>query len=478
MILPVRIVGLLVLCVLGCGDSPPATPDAPPQTPDASAGGYVVGRSGTRLKLSWFETDGVRSPFSDGFFDTELGVSCRPELWSDHVERCTPRFSPVAAEFWYTDSNCTVAVFETPTRPDAENSYYPTVTTLPGGCEGGVIDHVYHLGNELTMTHAYRMAGGNCIMSPTSGYHLYERIEVPASDLVEVSKSYDPTGAVQQMRWNSPDGMYWYRPAGFDTALNAPCTYQQDSATTAYCQVETASSVWSDSACTSLLAAKNSACTPPAYAYVPKGCGASALEHQVVAVGAPVTVNTVYTGPGCTASNDDPQKAYYTTSSTIMSEQPLDRVRESASSRLKPIFLNSSGGVHYQTNLFYDSVLDIECGFGTPTGTTSRCGPTSAEPTKVLYTDENCTMPFVAVQVDNDPYACPNDPPRVPAFGVTYENGTIELHRVMGEHVGRVYDFTSMCRLYPEFGTPPWRIYDAESTPTTNLETATVVVDP
>src|SRR5690349_8500361 len=63
-------------------------------------------RSGTRLKLTWFEfTDGTRQ--FDGFYDAERKEPCFiSQRWTDGNAYCTPS----AASVVYTNSTCTARV--------------------------------------------------------------------------------------------------------------------------------------------------------------------------------------------------------------------------------------------------------------------------------------------------------------------------------------------------------------------------------
>jgi hypothetical protein len=102
----------------------------------------------------------------------------------------------------------------------------------------------------------------------------------------------------------------------------------------------------------------------------------------------------------------------------------------------------------------------------------------------VLYTDAACTMPFDAVQIDDDPPTyCPASPlSHVPDFAIKILGvGQLEYHRVSAQHVGTVYENTGACRRYPEIGIPQnWRIFEVSPTvtPTSAFETSTLVIDP
>src|SRR4051794_32406047 len=86
----------VAIVIAGCGGSGhEAKSDAPVVFGDGSVDGgqprYVVAKSGTRLKVSWYETpDGVRSPVPDVFFDSAMAVGCRPRKWTDGKTRCVP----------------------------------------------------------------------------------------------------------------------------------------------------------------------------------------------------------------------------------------------------------------------------------------------------------------------------------------------------------------------------------------------------
>src|SRR5690349_20382077 len=96
---------LVVLLVAGCGSSAGTPRDAP--AGDATADGGVDpnegARSGSRLKLTWFElSDGTRQ--WNGFYDAERKENCSPSAtWTDGHAYCTPDDH---GDIVYADASC------------------------------------------------------------------------------------------------------------------------------------------------------------------------------------------------------------------------------------------------------------------------------------------------------------------------------------------------------------------------------------
>ena len=417
---------LFAALAIGCGGPSHASSDASSNTgSDATASqldaptdgpsSYSVARSGTRLKLSWWQTaDGVRSPSDDGFYDSELGTICRPTAWADA--------SPIISGGPYT----------TPT-------YFNTYTQPASLCGGLLLQKIIVPGADVTPAVAYAKQGNLCVLADPHD-HFNAAVEIPESTFVEVTTNYDATGAISQMHWDSTDGAGWYRPSGYDTVLAATCDYQTEydtfSATAAICDPRGSSTTgFSDSMCTLPLTSTAIGCTPPAYVRPLNLCGYQ-YDHRAFAVGSAISPNPVYDA-SCSPGNPDIHSDYYAVSSTPAgSVQTLSRAPDtSGTTRLKPIFLDTADGVHYQTNIFYDSTLDTQCAFGS----TNMCGPILTKNTMVLYTDSGCTTPFDAIEVDDDPSSCGTSLAPVPDYAIKILGaGQFEYHRVGAQHGNRV----------------------------------------
>jgi len=459
---------------MGVLDGPTDSP------PDASSGKYVVARSGARLKLHWYQTpDGSEYPL-DGFYDSVLGVNCTPQPWTDGTTRCTPPMAQTAPGIEYLDASCTMPVISTSTAPPAGIVYEP-ITQPPGSCGHYTIDDTYVAGAQYTPPAVYHFVGPNCVPDVAPSNQFYPLIEKPGSTYVTVTSAYDATGSVQQMHWDSPDGMKWFRAEGNDSVLGAHCTYDLDSdvfdATAARCDPRSGTADgYSNSTCTTAVLSRPNNCAPPAYVGPPSTCGGTT---DIVAVGTMVSYPSgVYVPPTCSFTS--PQQpsdlySYYAVGSTsVGTVQAMTRDRDTTvTTRLQPIFLNTAGGVHYQTDIFWDTVLNIQCAL-TPYG----CWPIATRTVFTLYSDSSCTVPFDATEVI-DSASCSTHVP-VGDFAVKSVGNVQEFHRVTTEHTAQKYQLTSACRPYPEGGSILDRVYDVDptATPMSAFQSTTVIVDP
>src|SRR3954466_9466481 len=99
-------------------DAPPTQADAPPG-PDPNDGA----RSGTRLKLTWFELgDGTRQ--WDGFYDAQRKENCYIyQDWTDGKSYCAPDYD---GSIEYSNAGCTtkvIEVYKSPSCPSPPQPY-------------------------------------------------------------------------------------------------------------------------------------------------------------------------------------------------------------------------------------------------------------------------------------------------------------------------------------------------------------------
>src|SRR6185312_15562710 len=152
--------GLLVVLTCACGGSHPNRPDASVSadssdgstidgaTSDAAVHGPTIARSGSRLKLAWYQTnDGVRVPTSnDEFYDSSRDELCRLWYLSDGLRHCTP-LPTTNPTLFYADSACTMPVFKGPITIQYAYENSPTGT----GCTNqSTIAHLYKAGALIT----------------------------------------------------------------------------------------------------------------------------------------------------------------------------------------------------------------------------------------------------------------------------------------------------------------------------------------
>jgi len=449
-----------------------------------------VARSGSRLKVTWYQTaDGVRTPI-EGLFDSLLGKSCTPQSWSDSVTRCTPQYPTVDTYTEYSDANCTMPILESET-PFPANTY---LLSRYAGCgDQTTYDHLYTPGAELTLAHAYRKNGAECDTDSNPGEHFYSIVDAGASTLVTVNMNYDATGAVEQMHWDSIDGMQWYRPEGRDSVLGAECSYQQVGDSAGICDPRTGiATEYRDASCLTPQVDVPAGCTPAPYlrSAPSSGC-ANSVDPTIWSVGSliPPGPRPLYVSNGgvsCTAQTANLTHDFYYVSTTQAGTlQPMTRAYVTGAARLQPFFLDTARGVHYQTSFFYDTMLGVECAFALTPGT-SYCQPKSNRDMisyygPALFSDSACTVPLHdVVQIDDNP-GCALSPVYQYVQKMTGV-GTFEFHLTGAQHTATVYQSTStQCVRYPEIGIPQsWRIFDYDPTvvPTSAFVSASQITDP
>lgn len=448
--------------------------------PDAPSLQYAVARSGTRLKLSWWQTsDGVRAPAAGVFYDSELTQTCRPSTWADASFLCIPSYTSIDSVYTYTDAACTTPIISGGLY--APGTYFAAYHTT-AQCSDVLIDQMFTPGIPVIPPATVYLKSGS-VCSPGSAHgNYYAAVPVPQSTFVPVTVSYDALGGnVDQKHWDSPDGMRWYRPEGFDKVLNAACHYQAESNTVADCDPRgTEVTAYSDAACMMPMVTDPIGCTPPAFARASSLC-LNQIDHRVFSIGAQTSPSVVYNA-SCTPGNPDIHSSYYSVAPVAVGNvQTLSRsAGTGGTARLKPIFFDAVG-LHYQTDYFFDSTLNAECAFGGSNGV-GACVPTQQANTKVLYSDFGCTTPFDAVQVNDDLASCGTSPSPTPSYGVKILGvGMREFHRVTTQHLGVVYQNIGACRRYPETGIPQsWRIFEVDPavTPDSAFQAASVVIDP
>lgn len=93
------------------GDPDSDRPDADPDGPTGPLNVSVQALSGTRLRAQWYESaDGHR--LFNGWYDTELDISCKFQMAADGSSRCMPWLDGITPEFSsrFADDACTQRV--------------------------------------------------------------------------------------------------------------------------------------------------------------------------------------------------------------------------------------------------------------------------------------------------------------------------------------------------------------------------------
>jgi hypothetical protein len=450
---------LALVFACACGSDPPVVGDAPPVSIDAPAGPDPNdgARSGTRLKLTWFDfSDGTRQ--WDGFYDAQRKETCYIyQDWIDGKTYCAPDYS---GSIVYTNAACTTKVAEVyvgstcpqPLEPYALEWEYTPCDSKPA--------RLYVLGAKQTVaSYYYKGSDGTCSgpYATTTSYDYYALGgEVAKTELVEVMRGSPMGQGRLGVRFHqSPDGMR-LQASVHDALLGTDCYPQTYAvgATTGSCAPDARYAGYDqDAACTQHKLAIHRQCEVPKYAvyFPPNGCPAD--PPQYYALGALTTASPLYyhDGTSCVATTPSTANNYYSMG-TQLTVAPVDRTLSQTASRLQHIRFTNADGLLYRSYYLYDSQKQADC-YPTklPDGTI-RC-VVSGGFTRQLYTNSACTTAIDLVEVDSGPASC--GAPTLPKFARKFVNpqpGTCaygtQVFNVGAPYTGPVYENAGTCQLY------------------------------
>jgi hypothetical protein len=461
-------------------DAPPAVIDAPPAV-DPNDGA----RSGTRLKLTWFEfADGARQ--WDGFYDAERKETCYIYRdWIDGKSYCAPDYS---GSIVYTSSTCTAKATEIYKDPSCALAQLPyTMEWDYTPCDSRPA-HLYLRGTKLSLAqYYYKTSDGRCggPYTTTTSYDYYAvGAEVAPSELVEVTiGSPVGPGRLGTRFYQSSDGMR-LQATVHDSELGADCYPQvyATGATTGSCAPNARYAAYDqDAACTQHKIAINKQCELPKYTvyYPPEACPADPPSYYTL--GTPVSGSPLYyyDGASCVASTPSTANNYYRVG-TELAVAPVDRVVAAAASRLQLVHYTNSEGMSYRSYNLYDSQKGADC-YPTklPDGTI-RCVPYGGY-VRTLYRESTCTQTIDLVEVDSGPASC--GAPTVPKFARKYVtpapgscNYGTQVFDVGAPYSGTVYEDFGTCQVYSPATAKLYSL--GAPVPVTDFVTATTSIDP
>ncbi|HEY5951781.1 MAG TPA: hypothetical protein VIV40_40075 [Kofleriaceae bacterium] len=482
-----RLLGYLAAFACACSSNAPIAKDAPPAIADAPAGPDLNdgARSGTRLKLTWFDfSDGARQ--WDGFYDAERKETCYIYRdWIDGKSYCAPDYG---GSIVYTNATCTAKAAEVyrdsgcaqPPLPYAMEWEYTPCDSHPA--------HLYTRAAKLSLAqYYYKSSDGTCggPYTTSASYEYYALgAEIPPTDLVEVTLGAPVgSGRLATRFYQSPDGMR-LQGTVHDATLGTDCYPQiyADGATTGSCAPNARYVGYDqDSACTQHKLSINKQCAVPKYLvyYPTTACPADPPQYYTIGTlvaGSPLFYNN---GSSCVATTPSTTNNYYRTGSEL-AVAPVERTIGTAGSRLQLIHFGDAEGMSYRSYYLYDTQKQADC-YPTklPDGTT-RC-IASGGYVSTFYRDSNCTQTLDVVEVDTGPTSC--GAPSVPKFARKYVTPTAgscqygtQVFTVSTPYVGPIYQDVGTCQPYTAINAKLYSV--GPQVPLAEFVSATSSIDP
>lgn len=373
------------------------------QTPADSAaiGDFGAGqRSGTRLKLAYYEFNGARQVI--GIQDSERQESCSFFKWTDGNFYCTPSTHTVIG---FSEDKCTNKVGVGSIDPCDTTKYFAEKTVPCSGLP--TYSHVYPAGAQVSGDQYYSNETGECEPQPTYGRPLYEL--GPEIDVTELVRGTigppEGSGRVKVRFATSADGLRRAMTPAFDSQLGVDCSLTTDgqclpSATGATVYYKdaacTTSAALIENGCPAKLVADEDTCAfrslgaqiPSAISYSISisGCVMTPLppNHSLFDIGTPVTLPALVRGP-------------------VEIGGRIQRIR----------FAELDIGEDIR---MYDTETQAECFPATAPDGVVTCLPTGASVHTDYYTDKSCTAPIDIVAVAASPRRCESR--SVPKFAI------------------------------------------------------------
>jgi hypothetical protein len=376
-----RLVALLLVAV-GCGDN---LPD--PALP----------RSGTRLKLGWYEYDGnARELEPSWYFDSELRERCSGELWSDGKRYCTP----ATDEAVYISETCTRSVGRTliglSPAPYFASTFAIAGESLPRR------SRLFRRGAPtLPPVSAWQKGTEGCFqIALDEDFDYFElAAEIVTSDLAQLHRSGPHgLGTLAMITETSDDGMN-VPIALFDRATDSECIAVERANSDRVECVPTAAGIVSYF--------HDAGCREPELA-VPLGAPTTlAVSFDVAtscwtsyAVGEEVSAPPLYehSGPLCLEVAPPAGRRFF----TMGAMQPLpalSREREPSASRIHSIS-RTTNGLRVTDPLLYDEDLDTDCRHDDSLACVPRTTATLTRKTALTYfADPQCQTAIDLAQV-------------------------------------------------------------------------------
>jgi hypothetical protein len=473
--------------VAACGSSATTPKDAPAD--DASSDGSILdpdgARSGSRLKLTWFEfSDGTRQWSS--FYDAERKENCYPSPpWVDGHVYCTPDDN---ASIVYADASCAQKVGEVLRDPSCSRPPPKYLLEWRNDACSSAPARLYLRGDAVTQTQYWiQDVDGSCI-GPLGGTGLdfyAVGAEVTPSNLVNITLG-DPvgTGPITERFWQSADGMrlpHILHDNNLDTDC-VPTTYVEGGTSGVCVPTSTGTaSYFHDASCTQPEVGLPRICPVPQYAEVTGAMACAADPPQFALVGSAVAATSLFswTGTQCVATTPTSTSAYYTLRGGV-AFATLQRHPDAAQSHRIQVVHYTSNDVSFRDSSLYDSVKGVTCyPTSLPDGSTV-CLPEGGAAISTFYRDATCTQTIDLVELYVGPNGCTALPPAYarkyiapPPDSCQYNT---ELHTVSSPYAGTVYTNYGTCQPYTPTTTKLYSVGPA--VPTSDFVSATVSIDP
>lgn len=406
--------------LVGCGGAPaPGQPagDAPP-APEPSDGA----RSGSRLEINyWQASDGFRT-WTGTFHDSQLGVDCTVQPWSDGNTYCTPTpdgwslatqrglwdypdnvalappWDGAAGQIEYSDAACTQAIAAVQ-RPSNSSAAYFTDSTS-NGCSflyRWTVNHLYHLQGMVSVTQGpYVLTPYGCMAGGTTTDDLYFAFdEVAPTSLVRVTRQIaSSTDRVTMVSLVSDDGMVL--PMGpYDRDLASPC-YMHQHAGVEYCvpvdpAYDAPNRERADPACTTVLAASAASCTAPLTS-VTADSPEQFNPDSFTSIAAPATeIYALGGGGSCAPATPRPDYAYYVRGPVVTLATGA-RVHDNLPGQRLDYVRVEAGSYAGRETALYDQALASECKLTVSAGRIV-CAPIPSCGTIVQVMVDGCGSP-------------------------------------------------------------------------------------
>ena len=330
--------GVVLVLAAACSPSVTAQSDAPPVAVDTPAGPDPNdgARSGTRLKLTWFElADGTRQ--WDGFYDALRKETCYLySNWIDGKAYCAPDHT---GSIEYSDAGCNTKVIEiyknpscvTQPAPYTLDYSYTSCTSQPA--------HLYTRGAKISLAQYYFMGSDNVCYGPytttPASYDYYATgPEVAKTDLVEVTLgSPVGPGRLAMRYYQSPDGMQ-FQGTVHDAMLGTSCYPVDVQRDGRICSPSANYVSYEDNAtCTSPKLTVSNTCTAPKYAvyYPNNACPATPPHYYALGASTAGAPLYYYNGSTCTSQTPPTNTTFYKMGTEVPARTCDSRCRDERS---------------------------------------------------------------------------------------------------------------------------------------------------
>jgi hypothetical protein len=386
---------------------------------NASCPGSTNHTPGTRIRGRFIVTsDGDRA--WNGWHDTELDEECSFHRLADGTTRCIPSNWSNSVTF-YTDAACTTPAYTAGESAACTPMSYVMLyragdCTTPSGYE------FFELGDEVTPAAVYALGDdGACTLTTAPDAPLYLPGPLVPSERFVAAEAFTAEGStrVRAVGYLAADGtrqITGWRDTGLD---GASCFIRRSDDGTLRCIPSGASlgAYYADASCTERLASFPSSCGAEPARYATRSANPYCpADGDVVAERGEAFAGAVFNRAGEGVCEP----------AVIPPEEPMSRATpipastfaeigahtdESDDTRLKPHYYDAADGGCWFWK-FWDSELDVSCGFDVAEDGVYRCLPGDMGSFADVFTDDACTTPARVLSLDT----CEN--PVVPEYAL------------------------------------------------------------